>query len=100
MTNCLQPQTMLKFLLTSTGFSLELGVKTLLIVENQLPFFPIFLVSHFFPKRKDKLNGKISRKMSSYDPESQTMLHEDPLGSALQIENIWKHSKHKKFVPN
>lgn len=70
---------MLKFLLTSTGFSLELGVKTLLIVENQLPFFPIFLISHFFPKRKDKLNGKISRKMSSYDPESQTMLHADLL---------------------
>lgn len=33
--------------LTFTGFSLEWGIKTLLIAENQLPFFPMFLALVF-----------------------------------------------------
>lgn len=35
--------------LTLIGFSLEFGLKTLFIAENQLPFFPIFLAYYSAP---------------------------------------------------
>lgn len=50
--------------LTLIGFSLEFGLKTLFIAENQLPFFPIFLAYYFSPcKRKQlKFLGRNSQK--------------------------------------
>lgn len=77
-------------LLTSTGLSLELGVKALLIAENQLPFlFPMFLLSHFFSnKGKYKSKAKISIKMTSYDPKSENTCRSERLYGWTMFGNV------------
>jgi hypothetical protein len=40
------------------SFSLECGVKTLLIAENQLPFFTILPTSLSLPRLVDKILGE------------------------------------------
>lgn len=45
----------------SLSLSLECGEKTLLMAENQLPFFPMFLALPFLPERDKKEHLRIYR---------------------------------------